>query len=76
MQLSVNRAPLLRALGHIQNVIERRIPSQILSHILLYANEETLSLSGYVSRIESFRKNIDNHTELSHLYTPSCTFSF
>ena len=46
MQLRINRAPLLRALGHIHSVIERRITNPILSHLLLYANEDTLSISG------------------------------
>ncbi|HLK26182.1 MAG TPA: DNA polymerase III subunit beta, partial [Caulobacteraceae bacterium] len=45
MQLSVERAALLKALGHVQNVVERRNTIPILSNVLLSANEGVLSLS-------------------------------
>jgi DNA polymerase III subunit beta len=45
MQLSVERAALLKALGHVQNVVERRNTIPILSNVLLSAGEEALTLS-------------------------------
>ncbi len=45
MQLSVERAALLKALGHVQNVVERRNTIPILSNVLLSAEDGTLSLS-------------------------------
>ncbi len=45
MQLSIERAALLKALGHVQNVVERRNTIPILSNVLLSAEGSTLSLS-------------------------------
>ncbi|HXQ10132.1 MAG TPA: DNA polymerase III subunit beta [Caulobacteraceae bacterium] len=45
MQLSVERAALLKALGHVQNVVERRNTIPILSNVLLSANDGALALS-------------------------------
>ncbi len=45
MQLSVERAALLKALGHVQSVVERRNTIPILSNVLLSANDGALALS-------------------------------
>jgi DNA polymerase-3 subunit beta len=45
MQLSVERAALLNALGHVQNVVERRNTIPILSNVLLSADDGALALS-------------------------------
>jgi DNA polymerase-3 subunit beta len=45
MQLSVERAALLKALGHVQNVVERRNTIPILSNVLLSADDGALALS-------------------------------
>ncbi len=45
MKLTIERAALLRALGHEQSVVERRNTIAILSNILLHAGDGKLSLS-------------------------------
>ncbi|MGQ5700791.1 DNA polymerase III subunit beta [Sandaracinobacteroides sp. A072] len=44
MKLVVERATLLKALGHVQSVVERRNTIPILSNVLLSAEGETLKL--------------------------------
>ncbi len=44
MKLVVERAILLRALGHVQSVVERRNTIPILSNVLLAADGDTLEL--------------------------------
>jgi DNA polymerase-3 subunit beta len=45
MKLTIERAALLRALGHVQSVVERRNTIPILSNVLLRAENGRLSLS-------------------------------
>ena len=45
MKLTIERAALLRALGHVQSVVERRNTIPILSNVLLRAEDGQLSLS-------------------------------
>jgi hypothetical protein len=45
MKLTIERAALLKALGHVQSVVERRNTIPILSNVLLSADEGTLSFS-------------------------------
>ena len=45
MQLSIERAALLKALGHVQNVVERRNTIPILSNVLLAAEGDAMALS-------------------------------
>src|SRR3954467_5528419 len=45
MKLTIERAALLKALGHVQSVVERRNTIPILSNILLSAEGSTLSFS-------------------------------
>jgi DNA polymerase III subunit beta len=45
MRLTIERAALLRALGHVQSVVERRNTIPILSNVLLKAEDGRLSLS-------------------------------
>lgn len=44
MKLSIERAALLRALGHVQSVVEKRNTIPILSNVLLRASDDRLSL--------------------------------
>ncbi len=44
MKFSIERAALLTALGHVQNVVERRNTIPILSNVLMSADEGTLTL--------------------------------
>jgi DNA polymerase-3 subunit beta len=45
MQLTIERAALLKALGHVQSVVERRNTIPILSNVLLSADRESMALS-------------------------------
>ncbi len=45
MKLTIERAALLRALGHVQSVVERRNTIPILSNVLLRAENGELALS-------------------------------
>ncbi len=46
MQLTIERSALLRALGHVQSVVERRGTIPVLANIKLEAKGDTLSLTG------------------------------
>jgi DNA polymerase-3 subunit beta len=52
MKLTIERAALLRALGHVQSVVERRNTIAILSNVLLKAADGQLSLSATDMDIE------------------------
>jgi len=45
MKLTIERAALLKALGHVQSVVERRNTIPILSNVLLTANDGQIGLS-------------------------------
>ena len=45
MKLTIERAALLKALGHVQSVVERRNTIPILSNVLLSADGEAVSFS-------------------------------
>ncbi|MCX8497842.1 MAG: DNA polymerase III subunit beta, partial [Caulobacteraceae bacterium] len=45
MKLTIERAALLKALGHVQSVVERRNTIPILSNVLLSASHGALTFS-------------------------------
>jgi len=45
MKLIIERAALLKALGHVQSVVERRTTIPILSNVLLTATAGRLALA-------------------------------
>ena len=45
MKLTIERAALLRSLGHVQSVVERRNTIPILSNVLLKAEDGELALT-------------------------------
>ncbi len=45
MQLTIERSALLKALGHVQSVVERRNTIPILSNVLLSAGRDSLSFA-------------------------------
>ncbi len=45
MKLTIERGALLKALGHVQSVVERRTTIPILSNVLLHAEAGRLALS-------------------------------
>ncbi|MGE0723169.1 MAG: DNA polymerase III subunit beta [Alphaproteobacteria bacterium] len=52
MKLTIERAALLRALGHVQSVVERRNTIPILSNVLMSAEKGKLSLAATDMDIE------------------------
>ena len=52
MKLTIERAALLRALGHVQSVVERRNTIPILSNVMLKAEKGKLSLAATDMDIE------------------------
>jgi DNA polymerase-3 subunit beta len=52
MKLTIERAALLRALGHVQSVVERRTTIPILSNVLLRAEDGKLALSATDMELE------------------------
>src|SRR6201988_2789490 len=63
MKLTIERAALLKALSHVQSVVERRTTIPILSNVLLRANAGKLALSATdmdLEIIESVSARIDN----------------
>ena len=44
MKLTVERAALLKSLGHVHRVVERRNTIPILANVLIRADKSTLSL--------------------------------
>ena len=50
MKLTIERAALLKALGHVQSVVERRNTIPILSNVLLSAERRPRRLLGHRSR--------------------------
>ncbi|MEL6257608.1 MAG: DNA polymerase III subunit beta [Pseudomonadota bacterium] len=53
MKLTIARADLLKALGHVQNVVERRNTIPILSNVLLSAEDDGLTLTATDLEIEA-----------------------
>ena len=45
MKLAIERAALLRSLGHVQSVVERRTTIPILSNVLVEADGDRLTLT-------------------------------
>ena len=45
MQLTIERSALLKALGHVQSVVERRNTIPILSNVLLSAGRDRLAFA-------------------------------
>ncbi|MBF0561186.1 MAG: DNA polymerase III subunit beta [Alphaproteobacteria bacterium] len=45
MNITIERAALLRSLGHVQSVVERRVTIPVLSNVLLKASGHELSLA-------------------------------
>ena len=59
MQLTIERAALLKALGHVQSVVERRNTIPILSNVLLSAGRDHTTVLHGVRRIEELSAKDD-----------------
>src|SRR5207248_10426790 len=56
MKLTIERAAFLKALGHVQSVVERRTTVPILSNVLLRAEAGRLALSATDMDLESLER--------------------
>ncbi|MEM9233696.1 MAG: DNA polymerase III subunit beta, partial [Pseudomonadota bacterium] len=56
MQVTIERATLLKALNHVQSVVERRNTIPILSNVLMRAESGTMSLTATDLDIEIVEK--------------------
>ena len=68
MKLSIERAELLKALGHVQSVVERRNTIPILSNVLLSASESGLALTATdldIEIVESAHADIKSPGEIT-----------
>ena len=54
MKITVERDELLRALNHIQGLVEKRNTVPILSNILLDVNDNKLRISATENSVDSF----------------------
>ena len=61
MKVTIERGTLLKALGHVQSVVERRNTIPILSNVLMGADGGTLSLTA--TDLESFKFSVEGHTD-------------
>ena len=55
MKVTVERAELLKSLGHVHRVVERRNTIPILANVLVRAEKSALSLQGHRSRSRGHR---------------------
>ena len=65
MKLTIERAALLKALGHVQSVVERRTTIPILSNVLLHAEAGRLALSATDMDLE-IAERVPTMTRASH----------
>lgn len=62
MKLTIDRSDLLRALGHVQSVVERRNTIPILSNVLLSAGPSGLTLTATdldIEAVDSAEASVD-----------------
>ena len=57
MRLTIERAALLKALGHVQSVVERRNTIPILSNVLLAADKERVTFASDVRAAKLLAKS-------------------
>ena len=74
MKLSIDRAALLRSLGHMQSVVERRNTIPILSNVLMKAEDGVLSMSSTDMDLE-INESVAANVEMAGATTaPAHTF--
>src|ERR1700724_1668512 len=61
MKLTIERAALLKALGHVQSVVERRTTIPILSSVLLRARDARLAPQATDTDLEQVERGLDLH---------------
>ena len=73
MKFSIDRAALLRALAHVQSVVERRSTIPILSNVLLRADDGMLSLATTDMDIEMTEAIAADVTKSGEITAPAVT---
>jgi DNA polymerase-3 subunit beta len=73
MKFSIDRAALLRALAHVQSVVERRSTIPILSNVLLKADDGMLTLSTTDMDIEMTEAIAADVTKSGQITAPAVT---
>ena len=73
MKLSIDRAALLRALNHVQSVVERRNTIPILSNVLMKAEDGVLSLTATDMDLEIIESVAANVIEPGSITAPAHT---
>ncbi|PCI96780.1 MAG: DNA polymerase III subunit beta [Alphaproteobacteria bacterium] len=74
MKLSIDRSALLRALNHVQSVVERRNTIPILSNVLMKAEDGVLALSSTDMDLEINESVAANVTMAGATTAPAGTF--
>ncbi|PCJ99145.1 MAG: DNA polymerase III subunit beta [Zetaproteobacteria bacterium] len=74
MKLSIDRSALLRALNHVQSVVERRNTIPILSNVLMKAEDGVLALSSTDMDLEINESVAANVTMAGATTAPAYTF--
>lgn len=74
MKLSIDRSALLRALNHVQSVVERRNTIPILSNVLMKAEDGVLALSATDMDLEVNESVAANVTMAGATTAPAGTF--
>jgi DNA polymerase III subunit beta len=73
MKLTIERSALLRALGHVQSVVERRNTIPILSNVLMRAEESGLALSATDMDIEMVASVVSQNARKGATTVPAHT---
>jgi DNA polymerase-3 subunit beta len=73
MKLTIERAAMLRALGHVQSVVERRNTIPILSNVLLKGEDGRLALSATDMDIEIVARTPSQGTRAGSTTAPAHT---
>lgn len=73
MQLTIERSALLKALGHVQSVVERRNTIPILSNVLLSANRQSVSFAATDLDMEMVDEAVAHIVEPGQITAPAHT---
>ena len=74
MKLTIERSDLLRSLGHVQSVVERRNTIPILSNVKLEAEGETLALNATDMDLDIIEKVAASVSTPGATTAPALTF--
>src|ERR1700710_2174541 len=73
MKLTIERAALLKALGHVQSAVERRNTIPILSNVLLSAERDRLTFSATDLDMEIIDEAVAQVEQIGQITAPAHT---